>query len=546
MRRSSALRRIPIVFLTPRLLLFVAFVWAVAVLVAVGLAAAPQQGNFGLPPAAVLNLNGGGNGNNSNYGNGAGANADFDSLIDLITSTVATESWAENGGGQAEIRPFPTGVMVDAAGTTKLAKDTTSASELSEVRSRGGGGVGTSLTVGVGGDKPAADPRKAAKLRYISLPRLELEIVRRQEAHKPLDATMLTLAGLQRIEYIFVYPESGDLVLAGPAGDWRVTRNGRVVSADTGQPIVRLDDLLVLLRRAQHSPDSYFGCMINPRQESLAQTQDYLNKTSSRPLEPSRRDAWIAKLRDMLGKQDIEVFGIDPTSRVARVLVEADYHMKLIGMGLADGVDGVDSYLDMAVAAHNVSPMAVLRWWFALNYSAIRATPAGDSFELVGQGARVESENEMLAAQGKRVHTGQSDPLNTKFADNFTDHFAELAKKYPVYGELRNVFDLSMAIALIHSEHLAERAGWKPGRLLDGDKLRLPQGAVAKEVDTVANYRVASATRIIAGVSGGVMVAPADALAKPREAASAEAVAARQQTLPTSDAEAGVWWWDGK
>ncbi len=39
-------------------------------------------------------------------GMGGGANADFDSLIDLIVSTVASETWAENGGGEAEIRPF--------------------------------------------------------------------------------------------------------------------------------------------------------------------------------------------------------------------------------------------------------------------------------------------------------------------------------------------------------------------------------------------------------------------------------------------------------
>lgn len=45
-------------------------------------------------------------------GMGAGANADFDSLIDLITSTVATETWAENGGGEAEIRPFPTNLSL--------------------------------------------------------------------------------------------------------------------------------------------------------------------------------------------------------------------------------------------------------------------------------------------------------------------------------------------------------------------------------------------------------------------------------------------------
>jgi general secretion pathway protein D len=45
-------------------------------------------------------------------GLGGGANADFDSLIDLIVSTVATETWAENGGGEAEVRPFPTNLSL--------------------------------------------------------------------------------------------------------------------------------------------------------------------------------------------------------------------------------------------------------------------------------------------------------------------------------------------------------------------------------------------------------------------------------------------------
>ena len=30
----------------------------------------------------------------------------------MITSTVANETWAENGGGQAEIRPFPTNLSL--------------------------------------------------------------------------------------------------------------------------------------------------------------------------------------------------------------------------------------------------------------------------------------------------------------------------------------------------------------------------------------------------------------------------------------------------
>jgi general secretion pathway protein D len=45
-------------------------------------------------------------------GMGGGANADFDSLIDLIVSTISTETWAENGGGEAEIRPFPTNLSL--------------------------------------------------------------------------------------------------------------------------------------------------------------------------------------------------------------------------------------------------------------------------------------------------------------------------------------------------------------------------------------------------------------------------------------------------
>jgi general secretion pathway protein D len=45
-------------------------------------------------------------------GMGGAANADFDSLIDLIVSTVSTETWADNGGGQAEIRPFPTNLSL--------------------------------------------------------------------------------------------------------------------------------------------------------------------------------------------------------------------------------------------------------------------------------------------------------------------------------------------------------------------------------------------------------------------------------------------------
>ncbi|MEQ8848668.1 hypothetical protein [Botrimarina sp.] len=55
---------------------------------------------------------GGGVLNTNPAGPGGAAAADFDSLIELITSTIASDTWAENGGGTAEIRPFPTNLSL--------------------------------------------------------------------------------------------------------------------------------------------------------------------------------------------------------------------------------------------------------------------------------------------------------------------------------------------------------------------------------------------------------------------------------------------------
>jgi hypothetical protein len=467
---------------------------------------------------------------------GAGANADFDSLIDLIQSTVATETWAENGGGEAEIRPFPGGVLVDAAGTLRLRAHGDAADQL--LAKRGNPPVSAKPRTG--------RVRAASAIRYVSLPRLEREIARRQKSREPLEPAMLTLAGLQRVQYLFVYPETGDLVLAGPAGDWFVDPTGRILATDTQQPVVRLDDLLVLLRRGADAADSFFGCSINPRQEALAKTQALLALSSNKPLQPGQRKNWLREIRDTVGKQDIEIFGVDPASRVAAVLVEADYHMKLIGMGLEDGVEGVTSYLDsvkLASERSNASPppMTVLRWWFALHYDAIHESPTNDAFELVGQGVRVLSENEMLAEQGRRVHTGQSDALNTQFAESFTAHFRELAATYPVYGELRNVFDLAIAVALVESKLLAQKAGWQPGLFASAERLQLPHGAVPRQVDTVINHRIANRRQIVAGVSGGVMVAPADLL-RNGDKVAAKTISDRAQA-PQQSVD-GVWWWD--
>jgi hypothetical protein len=499
------------------------------------------QNGFLFGPGANLGNNNNNNLNNTNGngGRGAAANADFDTLIDLIQSTVSTDTWSDNGGGQAQIRPYPGGVLVDAGGMLRLKAPTKGAATSSELAAKRGQAP----------TKLFDEPRKATKasdLRYVSLPRLDREIARRQAAHERLDPAMLTLAGLERVEYLFVYPESGDLVIAGPASDWYVNGDGRILSKATNQPVVRLDDLLTLLRRGADAANSHFGCSINPRQEALAKTQAFLAVSNQKPLEPGQRKKWLSDLRDTVGKQDIVIFGVDGSSRLAEILVEADYHMKLIGMGLVEGVNGVESYLNSIQLRAGEQPpaMSVLRWWFTLNYDGIARSDANDAYELVGQGVRVLSENEMLAQQGQRVHTGQSDPLNRQFAESFTAHFDELAKKYPVYGELRNIFDLAMVAAIIQKDGLADKVQWKPTVLMSGEKLRVPHGNVPREVETVINHRVVNQRTILAGVSGGVMVAPRDVLANVAKSDSAGVSVERAAPAPKNLA-AEAWWWDG-
>jgi hypothetical protein len=287
-----------------------------------------------------------------------------------------------------------------------------------------------------------------------------------------------------------------------------------------------------------------FGCSITPRTENLASIRAFLNESAGRPLKPHQREMWLDEIRDRLGRQDIVVFGIEPRSRAARVLVEADYHMKLIGMGLEDGTLGVGSYLD-AIETPTAGSLDVIRWWFTLNFGNIRTTEGRDAFELRGPGVKVLSENELLTAHGKRVHTGKSDERTLQFARGFTRHFAALAVKYPIYAELRNVFDLALVAALIRAEDLAGRIDWEMMFFGDDGKYQVDHGIAPTQVESVVNHRTIHRKHIVVGVSGGVSVDTSPLVQANRiiqddyGLLKAERAGSAPRDLPRD-----VWWWD--
>jgi hypothetical protein len=156
----------------------------------------------------------------------------------------------------------------------------------------------------------------------------------------------------------------------------------------------------------------------------------------------------------------------------------------------------------------------------------------------------VLSENEKLAADGQRIHTGQSEGLNRQFARSFTQHFDALCRKYPVYAELRNVCDLALVCTIIREEELAEQVGWHMTCFGDDDAFPVESGPAPREVDTVINHRVINRVHVVAGVSGGVRVDPTPLIAAGKVEVDSYDDLRERCAAVAEKTPAGVWWWD--
>jgi len=464
---------------------------------------------------------------------GGGSEPDFQSLMELMTSTIAPESWRDAGGTVGEVRSHRGGVFVDAAGAMKPIVDADQLARLGTLRRE----------AALGSEGYSA--RVASPLRKVSLTRLERELQLRAAQGLAPTEELATLAGLQKIQYVFVYPESGDVVLAGPAGDWYAGRENRLLSVDTDRPVVLLDDFVNLLRR-EFKAGGNFGCSIDPTPEGLQRITQFVADSNKKPLAPGARAKWMDGLRDAMGPQNITIDGLDPTTRAARILVEADYRMKLVGIGREESVAGVPSYLDLVKQSKGAPPaMDLLRWWFTINYDALLTSPEHDVYELRGQGIKLLSENEFLAAQGQRVQSGKSDNLNSQFAVNFTKNFPALANKYPIYAELQNIFDLALVCSILKQDGVCDRIEWQRSGFMNPGVVRIEHGVTPTKVDTVVNSRELSKSLIVASVSGGV-TADITSVAAPKsmEVDGRGQLKKLLRSGAPKQLDTSAWWWD--
>jgi hypothetical protein len=388
------------------------------------------------------------------------------------------------------------------------------------------------------------DVAVTSKLRKVSLTRLIARIEKAiAEGHGP-DDEMLHLAGLTRIRYVFYYPETKDIVLAGPAEAWVETPNQRVIGVESGQPVLELQDLVVALRTfapgAKKNPLVY--CSIDPTQEGLQRMQQFLSQIG-RQIGPGDEQFIVEGLRENLGLQTISIGGVPASTHFAQVLVEADYRMKLIGIGLERPPVNIVSFVALANPAA-IARNALQRWYFVPDYQRIRVSEDGRAAEFIGSGVKLVGEDEVVSEHGGRQGVGAQSPASQKFTRSFTEKYGQLAEQAPVYAQLRNCIDLLVAAAFIQQHDLYEQAGIDLGALGDEAKYSVETYNAPKQVATAVNS-MWKGRRLMTPVGGGVEIRAAQAIESSNLLQDEDgAVAEARDQIDIKALAADKWWWD--
>jgi len=351
----------------------------------------------------------------------------------------------------------------------------------------------------------------ATSERVLSLKNLGEAIQRHVEQSKPLTPELVYLAGLYRIDAVVFDPEQKEIYLIGPADAFAPDPSGRMLSRGTGRPVLRLEDLVTVLRAEPDSGKAGIGCSIDPTSENMARLQEFL-RVNSTPATAPQVQMRFRQMANVLGPQQISVWGVPDHSHFAAALVEADLRMKRIAMGMESaGVPGIKSHLSMLKPQGN----SLQRWWFVPMYEPLETNPERTVFRLKGQRAKLLAQEEFSDAGGKRSDAVLTRQSTEKFAQLFTENFQTLADRSPSFGELQNLYDIAVAVALIRREAPRHQLQGVLSVFLNEERLEPFEYAVPRMVPSASTFR-SSGPGLLLGLVGGVTIDVDPMLRSPR------------------------------
>lgn len=384
-----------------------------------------------------------------------------------------------------------------------------------------------------------ADIAKPSSQRLVSIRRLSESIVEELSNGELAEATKM-LAGLTSIESVYVVPSEKDIFLAGPAEGWVQDASGRYRGISSGAPIILLEDLVVALEhQILRAPKqgSWCGCTINPKEEALANLVKF-NRTIPKAISQNARARVVSHVvrttQDTLGLADVIVFSLPPQSNMARVLVEADYRMKLTAVGLEPPPAKMKSFYSRL----SYPPRSTFqRWWFTPNYQCLTVSPDELAMRITSDSVTLQTQDYDVTKSGQLFHTGDKPSAAARgFAKSFTQNYSKIGQARPIFAQLKNMVDL-----LVVGAYLNHVDGFRESQLEDSILLQTPEKLVPKsrapsEVPCVANGGW-KGNQMIAVAGGGVSINATEAL-KP------ENVTKDPKFEPPPSFAGERWWWD--
>jgi hypothetical protein len=260
---------------------------------------------------------------------------------------------------------------------------------------------------------------------------------------------------------------------------------------------------------------------------------------------PQRGRAAVAQriavgTRDALGMSNIRVFGIPAETHFAQVMVEADYRMKRIGIGLEPPPVRMVTFLGALSSARNGM---LQRWWFQPNYDCLKVTEDHLGMELIGEGVQLLAEDMAIGPGGKLLNPqARVNQASRLFTKSFTSKYPQIADASPVYAQLRNCIDLLVAAAYLERHDFYGRAAWSAD--LFRSEQALPTSTLPAPRRVACSVNVVWKGNRLLSPAGGVSLQVENALEAERiQTDSDRRLGDRYESISRPDADER-WWWD--
>jgi hypothetical protein len=238
----------------------------------------------------------------------------------------------------------------------------------------------------------------------------------------------------------------------------------------------------------------------------------------------------------------VSVNGVSPKSHFAQVLVEADYRMKLIGIGLETPPVKMAVYVDKAKGG---DASQLVRWYFLPDYQCVRVNEDKTAMEIVGEGVKLVGENELVSMSGQRKVVGGTSQASQTFTTAFTKLYPQIAARSPIYAELRNMIDISVAAAFIQQQNYYGKADWKMEFFGDEKSYSIENYSIPKTVDTTVNVVWKNGGRtLMTPMGGGVEIQAAKAVQADKLLPDEKGDVDKLHNQIKPNLAKDQWWWD--